>query len=55
MDDATAEIIKIIIEHFGETEFDRYEKIRINKLSENKIFSDDLDVLEYKLDCSLDE
>ena len=55
MDDATAEIIKIIIEHFGETEFDRYEKIRINELSGNKIFSEDEDVINYKLDCSLDE
>lgn len=55
MDDATAEIIKIMIDKFGETEFDKYDKIRINKLSENKIFSDDPDVINYKLDCSLDE
>lgn len=29
--------------------------VKIMKLEENKIFSDDQDVLEYKLDCSLDE
>lgn len=55
MDDAIAEIIKIMIDKFGADEFDKYDKIRINKLSDNKIFSEDPDVINYKLDCSLDE
>lgn len=55
MDNATAEIIKIIIDTFGADKFDKYDKIRINKLSGNKIFSEDEDVLNDRYEDNLNE